>query len=269
MKEKFFKRLKRKTLSIISDLIFSHSPINIDDSIDSVFTSYGQDEKDMFLDTCIFKGFKNGYFVDVGAHDGITFNNTYRFEKYYDWSGINIEPIPSVFKTLVQNRPKSQNLNVAISDRETISTFIESEADMESGLVESMDPVQLEIINQRTGSKKFSVKTQLLKDILNEYEIKNINLLSIDVEGAEVGVIKSIDFDEVFIDVIMFESNDYYETTKEKNKEILKYLHKKNFFVFRRSGDIYLMNFSSKFNKYRKKNLRHFLIKLFKIYEFK
>ena len=268
MKEKLFKRIKRKFLSVISNAIFSRSPIIIDDSIDSELISYGQDEKDKFLDTCIFKGFKNGYFVDVGAHDGITFNNTYRFEKYYDWSGINIEPIPNVFKTLVQNRPKSKNLNVAISDKEIISTFIESQSDMESGLVESMDPVQLEKINQRSGSKKFSVKTQLLKNILNGYGIKNINLLSIDVEGAEVGVIKSIDFDEVFIDVIMFESNDYYETTKEKNKEILKYLFKKNFFVFRRSGDIYLMNFSSEFNKYRKKNLRHFLIKLFKIYEF-
>ncbi len=268
MKEKLFKRIKRKFLSVISNVIFSHSPISIDDSIDSEFISYGQDEKDKFLDTCIFKGFKNGYFVDVGAHDGITFNNTYRFEKYYGWSGINIEPIPNVFKTLVQNRPKSHNLNVAISDNELIAKFIESEADMESGLVESMDPVQLEKIYQRANSKKFSVKTQLLKNILNEYGIQNINLLSIDVEGAEVGVIKSIDFDEVFIDVIMFESNDYYETTKEKNKEILKYLFKKNFFVFRRSGDIYLMNFSSEFNKYRKKNLRHFLIKLFKIYEF-
>ena len=82
---------------------------------------------------------------------------------------------------------------------------------MESGLVD-----QFKIINQRTGSKKFSVKTQLLKDILNEYGIKNINLLSVDVEGAEVGVIKSIDFDEVFIDVIMFESNDYYEKQIEK-----------------------------------------------------
>ena len=60
-------------------------------------------------------------------YDGITFNNTYRFEKYYDWSGVNIEPI-RVFETLVQNRPKSLNLNVAISDTETISTFIESEA---------------------------------------------------------------------------------------------------------------------------------------------
>ena len=99
------------------------------------------------------------------------------------------------------------------------------------------------------------MKTQLLKNILNEYRIQNINLLSIDVEGAEAGVIKSIDFDKVFIDVIMFESNDYYETTKEKNKEILKYLHKKNFFVFRRRGDIYLMNFSSKFNKFRKRTL--------------
>ena len=98
MKEKLHKRIKRKFLSVISNAIFSNSPISIDDPEDFEFTSYSQYEQDKFLDTCIFKGFKNGYFVDVGAHDGITFNNTYRFEKYYGWSGINIEPIPNVFK---------------------------------------------------------------------------------------------------------------------------------------------------------------------------
>ncbi len=44
---------------------------------------------------------KHGYFVDVGAHDGITLSNTYLLEKYYEWSGICIEPLPNQFNKLL------------------------------------------------------------------------------------------------------------------------------------------------------------------------
>ena len=53
---------------------------------------YSQCGQDRFLNDNIFKGFKNGTFVDVGAHDGRTFNNTLFFEQLHGWSGINIEP---------------------------------------------------------------------------------------------------------------------------------------------------------------------------------
>ena len=56
-------------------------------------------------------GFKNGFFVDVGAHDGISINNTLYFERNNGWKGINIEPIKKVFDNLVINRPNCINLN--------------------------------------------------------------------------------------------------------------------------------------------------------------
>ena len=42
---------------------------------------YSQCNQDKYLELNIFKGFKNGVFVDVGAHDGLSINNTYYFEK--------------------------------------------------------------------------------------------------------------------------------------------------------------------------------------------
>jgi hypothetical protein len=41
------------------------------------YSQYGQDK---YLETNIFKGYKNGFYVDVGAHDGIIINNTLYFE---------------------------------------------------------------------------------------------------------------------------------------------------------------------------------------------
>ena len=42
---------------------------------------YSQDKQDEFLEKNIFKGYKNGIFIDVGAFDGKTINNTLYFEK--------------------------------------------------------------------------------------------------------------------------------------------------------------------------------------------
>jgi len=40
---------------------------------------YSQCEQDKFLEETVFKGHKNGFFVDVGAHDGVSINNTLYF----------------------------------------------------------------------------------------------------------------------------------------------------------------------------------------------
>ena len=60
-----------------------------------------QHKQDMLLELSVFKGYKNGFFIDIGAHDGVTINNTLYFEKYNNWSGINIEPIKKVYDKLV------------------------------------------------------------------------------------------------------------------------------------------------------------------------
>ena len=69
-------------------------------------TFYSQDRQDYNLEKYVFKGYKNGIFVDVGAYDGKDINNTLFFEETHNWTGINIEPIPEKFKLLEINRPK-------------------------------------------------------------------------------------------------------------------------------------------------------------------
>ena len=82
---------------------------------------YSQDKQDEFLEFNIFKGYKNGFFVDVGAHDGKTINNTLYFEENNNWTGINIEPIKDVYLNLVKNREKCLNINCAIDEKGSIT----------------------------------------------------------------------------------------------------------------------------------------------------
>ena len=65
--------------------------------------SKSQIGQDIILDERIFKGKRNGVFVEVGALDGFGASNTYFFEKERDWSGLLIEPNPIEYNKMDNN----------------------------------------------------------------------------------------------------------------------------------------------------------------------
>jgi FkbM family methyltransferase len=212
---------------------------------------HSQDNQDKYLETNIFKGYKNGFYVDVGAHDGISINNTLYFEKNNNWSGINIEPIKTVFDKLVINRPNNINLNCAVCNNDGETDFLcnVGYTEMISGIKDNFDirhlhRLQLENIHYDSITEVIKVETKKLETILHENDISHINYLSIDVEGAEFEVIKSINFDKVFIDVIGFENN-----YNDISIPIVKYLENRNFVVIHKSLDIFMINKMSIFYK--------------------
>ena len=213
---------------------------------------YSQDKQDEYLEKNVFKCYKNGFFIDVGAHDGISFNNTLYFEKTNNWTGINIEAIKNVFDRLTINRPNCINLNIAACNNNGETEFIcnTGSTEMISGIKNTFDDRHLERLkyeNKTYGGNTeiIKIKTKKLETICDENNVKHINYLSIDVEGAEFEVIKSIDFNKVFIDVIGFENN--YDDT---SLPIIKYLEDKNFIVFNKSQDIFMIHKKSIFNHF-------------------
>lgn len=212
---------------------------------------YSQDGQDEFLETQVFKGYRNGYFVDIGAHDGISFNNTLFFEKERNWTGINVEPIKSVFQKLVNNRPTCTNLNLAVSNKNGRAEFIRNigYSEMISGLKDQFDPRHIERLTRELSqmggtTNTIIVQTRKLDTICSNYNIKHINYLSIDVEGAEFDVIQSINFENVYIDVIGFENN--YQDTADK---IVEYLKTKDYIIIRSPSnlDIFMIHSRSHF----------------------
>lgn len=211
---------------------------------------YSQDNQDSFLENNIFKGFKNGFFVDVGAHDGLYINNTLYFEKNNNWSGINIEPNTTLFDKLKDNRSNCININCAIDNNNGNAGFILNTGYTEpiSGLVKQFDQRHKfrlinELMEHGGESKVININTRKLESIFDEHNVKHINYLSIDVEGAEFDVIKSINFDKVFIDVIGFENN--YDDT---SIPIIEYLNNKNYLLINyKCLDIFMIHKESQF----------------------
>ena len=199
---------------------------------------YSQDGQDEFIERVIFKDLYNGYFVDIGANDGITYSNSYYFEKK-GWSGVCVEPIPCIFEKLKNNRKCVLFNGVISSNRKEYVDFlhVKGYAEMLSGIINNyenkhMDRVDKEI-RDYGGKKQFiKVKNYHFDDVV---KIKNIDYLTIDVEGSELDIIKMIDFNKYYIKVITVESP--YE-----NKEIQRHLEKNNFDLVKRIGsdDLYI-----------------------------
>ena len=126
---------------------------------------YSQDGQDKYLETNIFKGYKNGFYVDVGAHDGISINNTLYFEKNNNWTGINIEPIKKVFEKLVINRPNNINLNCAVCNNDGETDFLCNigYTEMISGIKDNFDKRHFDRLqreNQQMGSTTEVIKVK-------------------------------------------------------------------------------------------------------------
>ena len=103
---------------------------------------HSQSNQDRYLNENYFNGKRCGFFVDVGAHDGVSISNTLFFERELGWKGICIEPIPDIFKSLSENRI-SLCINACAYNRNTVVEFkhISGYSEMLSGIVSSYNPL--------------------------------------------------------------------------------------------------------------------------------
>ena len=169
--------------------------------------------QDKWIVENLLPNLQQGFFVDIGAHDGISFSNTYFLETVMNWDGIAIEPIPEIFEKLKNNR-KCHLINGCISNTSGKSKFykVSGYAEMLSGIYNQYDSRHLQRIereiSQYGGSYEIQdVDSYLFNQILAEREEFHIDYLNIDVEGAELSILKSIDFNTFDISVISCENN--------------------------------------------------------------
>jgi FkbM family methyltransferase len=160
-----------------------------------------------------FPGLRGGVFVDIGAHDGVSFSNTLYLERELGWGGIAVEPMPEVFERLERNRGCIK-VQGCISAATGTAKFrrITGYAEMLSGLVGNYDPrhlerIQREIAAQGGSYEELTVRCFRLNDLLEEYRLAEVHYLNVDVEGAELDILRSIDFSAVRIHVCGIENN--------------------------------------------------------------
>jgi len=156
-----------------------------------VWNSYAQAGEDRLLDR-LLQGKREGFYVDVGAHDPVRLSNTKRF---YDrgWRGINIEPNPGAHARFSRQRPRDINLCCGAGAQCAEMEFHE----MRNATLSTGDPEQA-VRAQRMGAQRVGihrVPVRTLADIFAEHVREPIDFLSIDIEGMEEEVLRGNDWE--------------------------------------------------------------------------
>jgi len=172
---------------------------------------YSQIGQDKFLFERFFLGKRNGIFVDIGAYDGRTFSNTLFFEQSLGWTGLCVEPLPGEFEKLKSCR-SATCANTCVSDYNGIGDMLDvdvtGDARMLSGLIENYDPRHLERIDRVSIQKNvIRVPVTTLTDLLSAHNLTRVDYCSLDTEGSELNILKSLDFRQFDISLFTIANN--------------------------------------------------------------
>jgi FkbM family methyltransferase len=165
----------------------------------------------------IFNHKTNGFFVEVGAYDGLSMSNSYLLEYKYNWKGVCIEANPTYFSHLTTNRPNCINLPYAVfneNDKEML--FIDDKTGGCSGFVETNSHSHI------LHNPIITVRTKKLTTILEEINAPSfIEFLSLDTEGSEWEILNSHDFDKYTFGYICVEHN-FIDSNRKKLRKLLE-----------------------------------------------
>jgi len=224
----------------IIKIIYNKLPKNVQDFLykkyylpflnRKVGLSYSQQGEDVVLaKSGLVDLNKKGTFIDIGAHHPKLASNTYLFYKK-GWSGINIDPIPKMIEDF-KNRKRDLNLNIGISDKEGYMNYYIYEI----GLYNTLNKNNVENLKNEKKIepiKTIPIKTKRLEHVLNEYlNNREIDFMSIDVEGNELSVLKSNDWKKYKPKIILIEMLNTNIEDLEKN-EIHQYLTRLDYYLF-------------------------------------
>ena len=143
-----------------------------------------------------------GFYVDIGAHHPYMISNTWFFYQR-GWRGINVDPAPGTKKGFDAIRPRDITLEVGISDEDGAATLFSYERRVHNTLDGSrVDGSQI--------SEKIIVPTLRLETLLDRYMPPNqaIDILSIDVEGLDLKVLRSNNWTKYRPEIVVSEHHE-------------------------------------------------------------
>ena len=175
---------------------------------------------------------KNFGLVVIGAHSGVHLKST--IADYMDTNILLVEPVPYNYEILEKNYGNIDNFFIcknAIIDEVKKDNFYYVKKDSISLLgkhwasgIGSFDKDHL--INHK--NKRFKIQNDDIQeikinfitfdDLIKKFSIKSIEKLQIDVEGAEFKIMNSINYQDIKINKILFESKHFDGTFKEGKK---------------------------------------------------
>jgi FkbM family methyltransferase len=194
-------------------------------SLKKVKKSFSSNSVDLIIGE-IFKNKKKVIYIDVGCNHPFIGNNTYKLFKK-GWSGINIDLDYTFINSFNFYRPKDNNIQIGISDK---SGEQEMFYHHERSAINTLENSR----SSKATSKKI-IKTSTLNEIIqkSDFKDKEIDYVSIDVEGFELNVLKGFDLKKYkpkalsieFIDPGMKKEEFYHQNINNiMNSDVYKFM---------------------------------------------
>jgi len=172
------------------------------------------------------KGLCNGTYIEMGGLDGVRYSNSHVFNKALDWKGVHVEADPRNYKNLVKNRPNEiANVHAGVCLDERDLHYVMRDRFMAvSGFLEfAAEDFKKKVWTQEAIDKAIIVKCRRFDKILHEVvgDSFHFDFFSLDIEGAELLALQSLNFDEFQFGMILVEADGTNERKDQSIKAIL------------------------------------------------
>ena len=201
-------------------------------------TLRGQDDQPLYAEKILKKHniwdpVKPGFYIEAGAAGGELYSNTLYFEMKYNWTGLLVEPSPIWWKELKSKNRNAWILPHCLSTEKKVhlidfysfsEDFVDfafmSRTDMDHDFYENFKA------NHPNALNKLKVQCFPLQAVLKAIELPKVQYFSLDIEGAEYDVLKTIDFNVVDLSVFSIEIEDDNDNVMRLNSGSNEDLHK-------------------------------------------
>jgi FkbM family methyltransferase len=169
------------------------------------------------------------FFLQIGAHDGLSYDPISSYIRRFHWKGLLVEPQPSIFKKLQENYHDENQLlfeNSALARRDgsiELHCFANASSEDHASMLASTRKHYL-VFNgdgHRGSLKTITVPALTLKSLLEKHQVERVNILQIDTEGFDFEIIAMIDFQRFKPDIIHYENNFLNRRQKSECARIL------------------------------------------------
>ena len=160
-----------------------------------------QDGEDVLLAELF--GYKtDGFFIEIGAYDGLYLSNSYFFEQL-GWRGLLVEPLPEKAAACRRNRPGSIVIEAALGRQPGTATLTEV---LDGGAREDVlsyiggnEQIAGKLARLNTQTRSYQVTVKSFPQVMAEAGHRPgmaIDFISIDCEGMDLEILQTIDLDQ-------------------------------------------------------------------------
>ena len=183
-------------------------------------THFSQDGQSEYVDE-LLEMRTGGFFVDCGAARGEPLSNTLFLERERGWNGMLIEANPYLFQEMLTKNRRAYQVNACLSPNNSTARLQFTMNNELGGLDPHAHKTNKKIKNK--GGSKSSVQCFPLYPLLLAVGHTRIDYFSLDVEGSELPILRTIPWHALYIDVIGVEYKVYRGTAKQHNERLEQY----------------------------------------------